>query len=82
MLFSEILPEQAFTTAILNALLPFVGALVLAALLCAVMFSADSCLLSASSIFTLDIISSHSGQPPQLEACFYQRAPQGFGIIV
>ncbi len=55
-LFPEISPEQAFPAVISNLLPPLVGGIVLAALLCAVMSSADTCLLSAGTILTVDII--------------------------
>jgi len=55
-LFPQIAPEQAFPTVIKEVLPPFLGGIVLAALLCAVMSSADTCLLSASTILTVDII--------------------------
>jgi SSS family solute:Na+ symporter len=55
-LFPQISPEQAFPTLIKEVLPPFIGGLVLAALLSAVMSSADSCLLSASTILSVDII--------------------------
>lgn len=55
-LFPDIVAEQAFPTVIKEVLPPFVGGIVLAALLCAVMSSADTCLLSASTILTIDII--------------------------
>jgi SSS family solute:Na+ symporter len=55
-LFPQISPEQAFPTVIKELLPPFLGGFVLAALLCAVMSSADTTLLSASTILTVDII--------------------------
>jgi SSS family solute:Na+ symporter len=55
-LFPHISPEQAFPTVINEVLPPFVGAIVLAALLGAVMSSADTCLLTASTILTVDIV--------------------------
>jgi len=55
-LFPDIASEQAFPTIIKEVLPPFMGGIVLAALLCAVMSSADTCLLSASTILTVDII--------------------------
>ncbi len=55
-LFPQISPEQAFPTLIKEVLPPFMGGLVLAALLSAVMSSADSCLLSASTILSVDIV--------------------------
>lgn len=55
-LFPEIAPEQAFPTVIKEVLPPFLGGIVLAALLCAVMSSADTTLLSASTILSVDIV--------------------------
>jgi SSS family solute:Na+ symporter len=55
-LFPQIAAEQAFPTVIKEVLPPFVGAIVLAALLSAVMSSADTCLLSASTILTVDVV--------------------------
>ena len=66
-LFPQISPEQALPMVIKEVLPPFLGGIVLAALLCAVMSSADTTLLSASTILTVDIIgrfrpSLHQGQ--------------------
>jgi len=55
-LFPQISSEQAFPMVIKEVLPPFLGGIVLAALLCAVMSSADTCLLSASTILTVDIV--------------------------
>lgn len=55
-LFPQISAEQAFPTLIKEFLPPFIGGLILAALLSAVMSSADSCLLSASTILSIDIV--------------------------
>ncbi len=55
-LFPEISPGQAFPTIIKEVLPPFVGGIVLAALLCAFMSSADTTLLTASTILSADII--------------------------
>ena len=55
-LFPQIPPEQAFPTVIKEIFPPLLGGLVIAALLSAVMSSADTCLLSASTILTVDII--------------------------
>jgi len=55
-LFPQISPEQALPTVIKEVLPPLLGGIVLAALLCAVMSSADTCLLSASTILTVDIV--------------------------
>jgi len=55
-LFPQISPEQAFPTVIKEILPSFVGGIVLAALLCAVMSSADTVLLSASTILMVNIV--------------------------
>ena len=55
-LFPQISPEQAFPMAIKEVLSPLLGGIVLAALLCAVMSSADTTLLSASTILVVDIV--------------------------
>jgi len=55
-LFPQISPEQAFPMVIREIFPPLLGGIVLAALLCAVMSSADTCLLSASTILVMDII--------------------------
>jgi len=55
-LFPQISPEQAFPTVIKEILPPFMGSIVLAALLCAVMSSADTTLLSASTILVVNIV--------------------------
>jgi len=54
-LFPQITPEQAFPVVIKNLFPPFLGGLVLAALISAVMSSADKTVLSASIILTRDI---------------------------
>ncbi len=55
-LFPDISPEQALPKVISEVLSPVLGGLVLAALLCAVMSSADTTLLSASTILSVDVI--------------------------
>jgi len=55
-LFPQILPEQAFPTVIIEVFPSFLGAIVLAALVAAVMSSADTCLMTASTILTVDIV--------------------------
>ncbi|MFC2006352.1 sodium:solute symporter [Chloroflexota bacterium] len=55
-LFPDISPGLAFPTIIKEVLPPFVGAIVLAALLCAFMSSADTTLMTASTILTMDIV--------------------------
>jgi len=55
-IFPDIPPNQAFPMIIKEVLPPVAGAVVLAGLLCAVMSSADTTLLSASTILAVDII--------------------------
>ena len=55
-LFPEISSQQALPTIIAELFSPLAGGIVLAALLCAVMSSADTTLLSASTILTVDVI--------------------------
>ncbi|MFC1952744.1 sodium:solute symporter [Chloroflexota bacterium] len=55
-LFPDISPGQAFPTIIKEVLPPFLGGIVLAALLCAFMSSADTTLLTASTILSMDIV--------------------------
>ena len=55
-LFPQIAPEQALPMVIKEVFPPLIGGIVLAALLCAVMSSADTVLLSASTILTVDIV--------------------------
>jgi solute:Na+ symporter, SSS family len=55
-LYPQISPEQAFPQVISGVLSPWLGGLVLAALVAALMSSADTCLLSQSVILTQDII--------------------------
>jgi len=55
-LFPQISPEQALPMVVKEVLPTFLGGVVLAALLCAVMSSADTCLLSASTILSVDIV--------------------------
>ena len=55
-LYPEISSEQALPTVIKEIFSPFLGGIVLAALLCAVMSSADTTLLSASTILSVDVL--------------------------
>ncbi len=55
-MFPGIAPEQAFPTVVRELFSPLASSIILAALLCAVMSSADTTLLSASTILTIDII--------------------------
>ena len=60
-LYPNIAAEQAFPTVIKEVMPPVLVGLVLAALLSAVMSSAVTCLLSASTILTVDVI--HKSMP-------------------
>jgi SSS family solute:Na+ symporter len=55
-LYPQISPEQAFPQIISGILSPWLGGLVLAALVAALMSSADTCLLSQGVILTQDVI--------------------------
>jgi SSS family solute:Na+ symporter len=55
-LYPQISPEQAFPQIIGGVLSPWLGGLVLAALIAALMSSADTCLLSQGVILTQDVI--------------------------
>jgi len=77
-LFPQISPEQAFPTVINEVLPPFLGAVVLAALLGAVMSSADTCLLTASTILTVDIVGRFKPSLSQREILSLSR----WGIVV
>jgi SSS family solute:Na+ symporter len=77
-LFPQILPEQAFPVVISEVLPPFVGALVLAALLGAVMSSADTCLMTASTILVVDIVGRFKPSLSQEEILSLSR----WGIVV
>ncbi len=55
-LFPHISPEQAFPALLSSQLHPVAAGLVLAGLISATMSSADSCVMSSSTILTLDII--------------------------
>ena len=77
-LFPHIAPEQAFPMVIKEVLPPFVGGIVLAALLCAVMSSADTTLLSASTILALDILRPLKPSLSQEKVLFISR----WGIVI
>jgi len=77
-LFPEISPEQALPTVIIEILPPLMGGIVLAALLCAVMSSADTTLLSASTILVVDIIGRFKPSLSQKRILFLSR----WGIVV
>ena len=77
-LFPQISPEQAFPTVINEVLPPFLGGVVLAALLGAVMSSADTCLLTASTILAVDIVGRFKPSLSQREILSLSR----WGIVV
>jgi SSS family solute:Na+ symporter len=61
-LFPNIISEQAFPMVAVSALPAVAGGLLLAGLLSATMSSVDSCLLSASTILTVDIVKKFKPQ--------------------
>jgi solute:Na+ symporter, SSS family len=77
-LFPAISAEQAFPMVVSAALPPLVGGLVLVGLVSATMSSADSCLLSASTILTVDIIKQIKPSLGEREVLLIARS----GIIV
>lgn len=77
-LLPQISPEQAFPAVIKEVLSPFLGGVILAALLCAVMSSADTCLLSASTILTVDIVGKFKPSLSQRKILFLSR----WGILI
>ncbi|MBN1177475.1 MAG: sodium:solute symporter family protein [Dehalococcoidales bacterium] len=62
-LFPHIAAEQALPTVIREVFSPLAGGIILAALLCAMMSSADTTLLSAGTILTVDIIGAFRAAP-------------------
>ncbi len=62
-LFPDIAAEQALPMVISEVFSPLLGGIVLAALLCAMMSSADTTLLSAGTILTVDIIGAFRPSP-------------------
>jgi len=62
-LFPEIAAEQALPKVISEVFSPLPGGILLAALLCAMMSSADTTLLSAGTILTVDIIGGFRSPP-------------------
>jgi SSS family solute:Na+ symporter len=55
-LFPDVASNQAFPMVIQEVLSPVWGSIVLAALLCAFMSSADTCLMTASTILSVDVV--------------------------
>ena len=72
-LFPQIAAEEALPTVIRELFSPMVGGIILAALLCAVMSSADTTLLSAGTILTVDIIGRFRPPPEQKNALLRSR---------
>ena len=72
-LFPQISSEQALPMVMKELFPPFLGSIVLAALLCAVMSSADTCLLSASTILTVDVIKRFKPSLSQREILLLSR---------
>jgi SSS family solute:Na+ symporter len=77
-LYPDILPEQAFPTVMKEVLPPALNGIVLAALLCAVMSSADTCLLSASTILTVDVVGHFSPQVSERRTLLLSR----WGVMI
>ena len=84
-LFPQIAPEQAFPVVITEVLPPFLGGVVLAALLGALMSSADTVLLTASTILSVDIIGRFKPALSQAKLLSYSRRVMvvlGLGSLV
>ena len=73
-LFPDISPEQAFPVVIENVLPAGVSGLVIAALLAAIMSSADTVLLTTSAIFSQDILGKLSPNISESQSLFISRA--------
>ncbi len=76
-LFPEIASNQAFPMVIKEVLPPVWGAIVLAALLCAFMSSADTCLMTASTILSVDILGRFKPSLDQRKILLFSR----WGIV-
>lgn len=77
-LFPNIAPNQAFPMVIKEVLSPVWGSIVLAALLCAFMSSADTCLMTASTILSVDIVGKFKPSLNQSQILSISR----WGIVV
>ncbi len=77
-LFPKISPEQAFPMIAGTVLPPLLGGLVLAGLVSATMSSADSCVLSASTILTVDIVKRFKPSLSERRVLFIAR----WGIVL
>jgi SSS family solute:Na+ symporter len=76
--FPDIAPNQAFPMVIKEVLSPVWGSIVLAALLCAFMSSADTCLMTASTILSVDIVGKFKSSLNQSQILSISR----WGIVV
>jgi SSS family solute:Na+ symporter len=77
-LFPHIASNQAFPMVIKEVLSPVWGSIVLAALLCAFMSSADTCLMTASTILSVDIVGRFKPSLDQRKILLFSR----WGIVV
>lgn len=77
-LFPSISPEKAFPTLITGVLPPFIAGIVLAALVSAVMSTASATLMSASTIFSVDIIGFFKKSIPENKSFTLSR----WGILI
>ncbi len=77
-LFPKISAEQAFPMVVQSVLSPVVGGVVLAGLVAATMSSADSCLLSASTILTVDVIKKYKPSLSERNVLLISR----WGIVI
>ena len=76
-LFPQISPEQALPMVVKEVLPTILGGVVLAALLCAIMSSADTTLLTASTILTVDILKRFKPSLSEGETLYLSR----WGIV-
>jgi SSS family solute:Na+ symporter len=77
-LFPDIASNQAFPMVIKEVLSPLWGSIVLAALLCAFMSSADTCLITASTILSVDVVGRFKPSLKQSQVLSISR----WGIVV
>ena len=81
-LYPQIMPDQAFPQVITNMLPPGLSGLIIAALVAALMSSADTCLLSQSVILTEDIIKRmHHGLDERKTILLARLSLIGLGLV-
>jgi len=81
-LFPQALPEQALPVVVSEVLPPVMGGVVLAALLCAIMSSADTVLLTTSTILTVDVVKRFKPSLNERETLYLSRwAIAGLGAV-